>query len=76
MGGTSRHQGDVCVGSQGRKPPQNLGKREKKKKRGKKARKKPTQQINKSIPNKLEMSYYIRDHKIEPRKVQVARTCC
>lgn len=33
-------------------------------------------QINKSIPNKVEMSYYIRDHKIKPRKVQMARTRC
>lgn len=67
--------GDVCIGSRGRKPPHNLGKR-KKHERKKKRKKKPTEQINKSIPNKLEMSYYIRDHKIEPRKVQVARTCC
>lgn len=65
--------GDVCIGSRGRKPPHNLGKREKMKERKKK---KTTQQINKSIPNKLEMSYYIRDHKIKPRKVQVARTRC
>lgn len=75
MGGTSQHGRGRLHWQQRQKASTQPREKEKKMKERNKE-KKPTQQINKSIPNKLEMSYYIRDHKIKPRKVQVARTCC